>query len=164
MADFFAGITGVAGLGLELYGAFEGAKYAKEESQISQQEIGVELQQDQVRRQAMELSATREMTQQKRIEQAARSQALAANVSGGQSGQAGQMGSTLGGAYGSISGQIGQNILGVSQNLQFGEKMFDLNAQLDQLKMQMAGVQGNAATAQGLMSAGSGIMNAAKLF
>jgi hypothetical protein len=159
-----AGEFGLAGLGLEIYGGLSAMNAAKQETEISKQEVGVELQQDAVRRQAMELSAQRQMTQQVRNNQQARSAALAAQVASGGSGMAGQQSSSFGGAVGNISGATGQNILGISQNLQQGEQMFNLNASLDQLKLQMAGAQGNAATAQGISSLGGSLMSVGKTF
>lgn len=155
--DPFGAAAGLAGLGLEIFGGMQQADYANQESQISQKEIGVQQQQDQVRRSAMELSAGRQQTEQVRQNQMARSMALSSTTASGA-----QFGSALGGAYGSISGQTNTNLTGISQNLQFGERMFDLNNSLDQLKIQMAGVEGNKASSQGLGAIGAGLLGAAK--
>lgn len=156
--DPFSAGLGIAGLGLDLYGGFSAISDEKQIAKIQQQEVGVELQQDQVRRQAMEMSAQRQMLQQVRGNQMARSQALATAGA-----QGAQFGSGLQGAYGSIGGQTATNISGISQGLQFGESMFNLNAQLDQLKIQQAGAESNLATSQGIMSMAGGLMNVAKL-
>ena len=151
--------TGIAGLGVEIYGGIESAKYAKQAAEISKQEAGTEMQQENVRQSAMHMSGQRQMLQQVRNNQMARSQALAtANAEGA------QKGSGLAGAYGSISGQTSTNLAGISQNLQFGDRMFELNRQLDSLKMSEADVKGRQATATGISSIGAGIMGLGKSF
>jgi len=158
MSGFQAGAAAV-GVGLEIYGGIEAMGAQKNISKISMEEMGVEKQQNEVRRQAMEMSAHRQMLQQVRNTQKARSQALETG-----SAQGAQFGSGLAGAYGSIGGQGSANIAELSSGLQFGEKQFDLTAQLDDLKMSMAKAQGQLATAQGISSIGSGIAGAGKSF
>ncbi len=151
--------AGAIGLGASIYGGIEAIGAQKEIADISMQEAGVEKQQNEVRRQAMEMSAHRQMLQQVRNTQRARSQALETGAS-----QGAQFGSGLAGAYGSISGQGSSNIAELSAGLQFGEQEFNLTNQLDDLKMSMAKAQGKLATAQGISSIGQGIMGAGKSF
>lgn len=151
--------TEAIGLGVSIYGGIEAMGAQKEIAGISMQEAGVEKQQNEVRRQAMEMSAHRQMLQQVRNTQKARSMALETGAA-----QGGQFGSGLAGAYGSISGQGSSNIAELSQGLQFGEQEFNLTNQLDDLKMSMAKAQGQLASAQGISSIGGGIMNAGKAF
>lgn len=170
MVDFSSAFSsgsaefGLAGLGLSIFGGLSAMDASKQETQISQEEVGVEEQQDQVRRQAMELSAARQMTQDTRNAQSQGQMAIAAAAASGQSTMQGQQSSGLQGALGTIASSAGQNKLGISQNLQEGEQMFNLNYQLDQLKGQMAKYQGQQATDQGLMSMGSSLFSVGKLF
>lgn len=136
-----SGAGGIFGLAGGIYSAIQGAGISKQETQVQQAEIGTQVQMDVQRRQAMELSAQRQQLQNVRNMQMARSMALSTSAN-----QGAQFGSGLGGAYGSISGQAGNNNLGISQNLQIGENMFNLEGQLSQEKIQMAGLQGDAAT------------------
>jgi hypothetical protein len=151
--------AGIAGLGLEAVGAFEsfsGANKAKEVEgqmwQVQQQEAATEQQQDDLRRQSMELTANRQKMQALRNAQQSGSLALAASVN-----QGAQFSSSLSGAQAQISGESTTNLLGIEQNLAQGEKMFDLNRTLNQEKLQYAGLQGQLAGAQGQMSMGSGL-------
>jgi hypothetical protein len=158
MADPFSIGAGVVGLGFDIYGGIEAMGAEKKMADIQQQEIGVEQQQNQTRRQAMEMSGQRQILQQVRNNQMARSMAQATATS-----QGAQFGSGLQGAMGSISGQTGSNIGSISEGLQFGEQMFNLDDKLSGLKQQYASAQGNLSSAQGIMSIGSGIMGLGKL-
>lgn len=159
MFNIFSAATGIAGLGLSLYGGIEASKAAKQEADIEKQMAGVEIQQDAVRRSGMELSASRQQIEQVRREQSARALSLSTAAA-----QGSQFNSGVQGAAGDVSGQTDFNRIGISQNLAFGEKMFDLNGMLDQLKMQKADVQSSMATDQGIMSFGSALTGAAKIF
>ena len=147
------------GLGVSIFGDIEAMGAQKNIAGISMQEAGVEEKQNQVRRQAMEMSAHKQMLKQVRDTQKARSQALTTEQA-----QGAQFGSGAGGAAGSISGAGSTNIAGISQGLQFGEQEFNLTDQLDSLKMSMAKAQGQLATDQGIAAIGSGIMGLGKSF
>jgi hypothetical protein len=158
MADLLGSIPFVGqgvGLGLEAFGAFEQYSAAKKQSDISKQEVGVEQQQDAVRKQAMELQYNRQSMQNLRQTQLARSMAISNATQGGS-----QQGSGLQGGLAGISGQSGVNQLGLNQNLAFGEQMFGLNSSLNALKIQMAGTQAQSALGQGLSGIGGGVMSA----
>ncbi|SRR6266436_3283541 len=141
------------GFGLELYGGLQSAKYARQEAQIEKEKLENEQLQDNTRRAAMELSADRQQKEQVRQMQVSRSMQLAAGQASG-----GQFSSGLAGAQAGTSGQGNVNRLGISQSLQFGEKMFDLNDMLNSLKMSEADIEGKRAGAAGLSSIGGGLM------
>lgn len=126
-----------------VYSAITGSEDASAEAGIQKQEINTEMQENETRRTAMELTSRRQETQNIRQAQLARSMAL--SIGTNQGGGGFQQGSAAGGAYGSIGGQAGLNTLGISQNLQIGEKMFDLTGQMDREKMAMADAQARAA-------------------
>lgn len=139
----------VAGLGISAAGAYNSYKGAKGQSAAQKQMIDIELRQEKVRQQAMELSAKRQSMEILRNSQRARSVALStANAQGA------QFGSGLSGGYGQIAGQTGVNLLGISQNLGFGQQMFDLNSQLSQAKMAYADAGTQSSLGSGLSSLG----------
>ena len=135
------GVGSLVGLAGGIYSAIEGSNIAKKEAQLQQEEIGTELQESAVKFQAMRMSGQRQMLQNIRNAQMARSMALSTAQ-----GQGAQFSSGLAGAYGGISGQAGVNTESISQNLQIGTQLFGLNTQLSGEKEQMAGLQSEAAT------------------
>ncbi len=145
------------GLGVDIFGGISAMGHAKEAARLEKEMAGVEMQEDDTRQNAMHMTAQRQMLQQVRNNQMARSQALATANSEGAA-----KGSGLSGAYGSIGGQTGTNLAGISQNLQFGDRMFELNRQLSALKMSKADVEGKLSTDKGIMDIGGGIMGLGK--
>lgn len=101
--------------------------------QTQQQELGIatqrkaielQQQQDDIRRQAASLDATRRTRDMIRTGIVARGQALATATA---QGAADSGSSAVAGAEGTISGRVGNNLLGVYQNQQLGNSIFDLN-------------------------------------
>ncbi len=154
-----AGLSMLTGLGAGLeigggiYSAITGSKDASRITDIQKNIAGLQMKEDEQRRTAMELSNRRKMTEQVRQAQLSRSMALSQST-----GQGSQLSTGLQGAYGGISGQSGNNMLGLSQNLQIGENIFDLNAKISQQKMDLADAQGKQATdtAWGKLISGAG--------
>jgi cell division protein FtsL len=149
------GLAGLGGLGFSLFGGLQQMDASKEEADISKNIAGYEQQINEKHRQAMELDANRQQMQTVRTAQVARATALQNATT-----QGAQQGSGLQGGYGGIAGQTGVNQLGISQNLQIGENLFDLNNQISQQKMRMADAKSKAAQGQGLASFGGDIMKA----
>ena len=147
-------LTQGVGLGLEIYGGIEGSRIDKQKAEAEMQQAAVEKQLNNVKRAAMETQNRRLQIEQVRRGQVARSMALETGAA-----QGAQFGSAEGGAIGSIGGQIGSNILGMSQSLQFGEKTFDLQDQISDIKMTEAKLGGEAAGWAGLGSIGGGLMS-----
>lgn len=150
------GITAV-GLGMSIMGGMKKAETARQTAAVSQQMAQTEMQQNAVRRRAMEVAARRQQMEVLRNQQRARSLALANATS-----QGAQFGSGLSGGYGQIAGQTNWNLAGISEGLNSGRQMFDLDAQLGGQKMQMAQLGGQAATAQGIMSLGGSFLQSAE--
>lgn len=146
----------LAGLATSIYGGMKSYEGAKKQASATQNEIGIETQQDNVRRQAMELSAHRNLLQNVRTQQVARSMAL-----NNATNQGAQFGSGLQGGIGAISGQSGVNQLGITQNLGFGEQMFDLNSQLNQQKIAYSQAGTDVAYGQGISAIGKGLSGSA---
>ena len=141
------GAGGIVGLAGGIFSAVEGAGLAKKANDIQNQEIATQLSQDALRQQAMELSGRRQMLQNVRNAQMARSMALSTATNEGA-----QFSSGLAGAYGGISGQANTNTANISENLQIGRSMFGLEAQLSGEKQQMGMVQSEQATNQAVGS------------
>lgn len=170
MADIFSGIisaglglasgnplaiaSGVAGIGLSIAGGIGSASAASQKAEAERAIAGLETKQDQVRKQAMEISARRQQMEVLRNQQRARSLALNNATS-----QGAQFGSGLQGGYGQVAGQSGVNLLGISQGLQSGQQMFGLNQQVNQQKMNIASSESSAATSAGLSKLGGGLLN-----
>lgn len=142
--------SGVIGIGMSIFGGSGQAEAAKQAAAAKQRIAGLEMQQDAVRRQAMELSANRQQMEVLRNAQRARSLALNNATS-----QGAQFGSGLQGGYGQISGAAGWNNLGITQNLNLGEQMFDLNSQINQQKQNIASSESSSATYGGIKSIGN---------
>lgn len=147
-----SGIGDIAGFGLGVYGSLGAAGASKQEAQISKQIAGLEIQADQQRKTAMEISARRMQTESVRNAQRARSMALQNATT-----QGAQFGSGLQGGYGSIEGQSAFNQLGVSQNLQIGENLFGINQQIDVQKMAMADAKSTESTDMAIGGLGKGL-------
>lgn len=150
-----AAASGIAGLGLSIFGGSQKADAAKQVAAAQMETARLEQKQELVRKQAMELSARRQQMEVLRNAQRARSLALQAATT-----QGAQGGSGLQGGYGQISGASNWNVAGINQNLGFGEQMFDLNSQISGQKMKIAAAGGQAATAAGMQSLGGSLITA----
>lgn len=130
-----------------IYGALESSSGASAKYAAQKQIAALEMQQDQVRRQSMEMSARRQQLQTVRTAQQARATALSSAV-----GQGAQFSSSAESGQAQTNAQAAYSNLGVSQNLQFGEHMFDINAQIDAAKITEANAESKMASGQGLSS------------
>lgn len=142
-----------AGIGLEAFGTMQASNAASQVASLSGQISQEEAAQDAVRRTAMEIGARRSQMEVIRNTQKAKALALATAVN-----QGGQFGSGYQGGQANITGQATTNLLGINQNLQSGEQMFDITQQMDINKMKLASAQGDEATGKGYASLGSSIL------
>lgn len=149
-------ITGLVavGVGLAGVGALTQVEAARRAEQHQKAIIEAEMRAEERRRRAMELEARRRSLEILRVQQRARSTALAVATNQGMA-----YGSALPGAYGQISGQSGVNMLGVSQNLQLGQQMFDINAGISQNRIGMASAQSQMMTGGALSSLGGTLIS-----
>jgi hypothetical protein len=142
---WFTGAGGALEVGGALYGAIEGSRFAKQKAEEEKQIALLERQADEQRRSAMEIQARRGMLQNVRNAQQAQANALSSAVGGGaqfsSSAQSGQRQAGAEAAYGN---------LGISQNLQIGEKLFDINSQISDAKISEADIESKQATALGI--------------
>lgn len=148
--DPISGALGIASVGLSLYGGIASSEAAQKVSQNQQNIIGYEEQQDKVRQEAMHVQAQR--SQMEVLRNAQRMRSLALNNA---TGQGAQFGSGLQGGYGQVAGMAGNNMLAINQNVQSGDQMFALNAQINQQKIQMAQNQADQSQAQAIGNLGS---------
>jgi hypothetical protein len=156
--DAVTGGAGLGGLGLDIFGGLAASSAASQVSQYSQNIAQLQIQENGVRRQAMELSTRRQETENTRNVQKAQAMALA-------------VGTNQGAAYGQSSGyrageagaasQGGVNTLGLSQNQQFGEQMFNLNDQISANQIYMAREQGYQSSMSGIAGIGSALLGSA---
>lgn len=154
-----SGGFGGAGLGLEAIGAagsiYEGLKesnIANQQAGLSQNMAGLEEQITQQRQQQMVLFNQRQQMENFRNSQRVRAQGIAASVQSGA-----QFGSGTVGAQSAQASQQGQGQRNLSQDLGIGNKIFGLTYGIDEDKMQMAGLQGQMASAQGIGAIFGGI-------
>lgn len=147
-------LSSASGMAMSLFGSSQSTKYAKEQAAAQANIAGLEQQQDAVRRQGMELDAQRKSMEVLRNSQRARAMAQSAATNQGAS-----FGSGLQGGYGQISGQAGINLLGINQSRELGENMFDLNAKIDQQKINYANAGGQLAGAQAMSGLGKSLVS-----
>src|SRR5882672_1056370 len=125
-----------------IYGAIEGSQFAKQKADEEKAIAQLEMQADQQRRQAMEISARRQQVQTVRNAQQARATALSASVNQGAQFSTGAQGGQQG-----VTSQGNFANLGVSQNLQIGENLFNINSAIDATKIAEADTESKQATA-----------------
>lgn len=155
MAAVTAAIAAV-GVGLSAYGAYNQYQGSKDVSAAQQQQIRLEQQAEAQRRQAMEIKARRDRLEAIRVGQRARALGLATATSQGATG-AGSSG--IQGAFGQISGQTGTNLLGITQPLEIGQNIFDINSQISQAKIAQAQAGTQVSFGQGLSSLGGQLVS-----
>jgi hypothetical protein len=146
---------GVVGFGLQTFGSFSAASSARESARISRDIAGNEQAINEQKRTAMELSARRQQLEIYRNTQRLRAQAQQAGVN-----QGAYFGSGMAGGNAQVQNQGYFNLQGVSQNLELGRNIFGLNDRISASKMELAEVQGEAATAAGLASLGGSLVKA----
>jgi hypothetical protein len=137
---------GVGGLALSAAGMYMNYQGAQEQKKAG----ALEREAEKVRQQQMNLDAMRrkrELIRQSQVA-AAQSTAIAGAQGAGES-------SGLQGALGGISGQSGVNILGVSQNQEVGNKIFDINSRKSQV---MSNASFMSSTGAGLSSLGGALV------
>lgn len=169
IADLQAGLA-IVGLGMSIFGTSKQVSATKQMGVVAQNQANASMeianldkQVNEQRRQQMVLTAQRQQLQTIRYSQLARSMALTSATS-----QGAQFGSGLQGGYGQISGDKNTNLLGVNQNLEIGQNIFNLDNLMDDQKIKlaqygadMAKLQGKSSTGAGLSSLGSSVGKAA---
>lgn len=140
-----SGLGALFSIGGGIFSAITGDEDQKKIAGIEKQIAVTQMQENYQRRTAMELTARRTQMQSLRQAQLARSMALTQSTSGGS-----QFGSGLQGGYASISGMTTTNMLGMSNNLEIGENVFNLSDQESEEKAALATAQSKAASDQAM--------------
>lgn len=153
--DPFAIALGVSSLALSLYGGSRSSAGASQVYQAQQQQIGLEQKVQDQKKQQMELDARRQQMQVLRNQQ--RNRYLALNNA---TSQGAQFGSGLQGGYGQISGQAGNDLLGINQNLEIGRNIFGINSQISQSRISQSQGQSQMATGAAFSGLGSQLLSA----
>lgn len=143
---------GIVGLGMQLFGGISAAGEAKKQAQISQQNFQLETQVNAQRRQAMELSASRQKLENYRNTQRVRAAGMSAAVS-----QGAQTGTGVIGGQSQATSQGLFNDIGINQNLAIGRNIFGLNDQISANKSQISQSQSAQATDQGWATFGGAL-------
>ena len=140
-------------------GSIGGIFGSSKSNEANQAIANLQMQQNAVRRQAMEVSARRQQTENLRNTQLQRSMAINAATN-----QGAQFGTGLAGGVAQVQSTGGWNANGISQNLDFGRQMFGLDDQINIQKQNLASSQTQQATFQGISALGSNIMGASGKF
>ena len=148
--------VGIAGLAISAIGQ---EQQAKAQSQVYQSDVKtaqLEQQVNEQRRQQMNLNYQRQSIENLRNVQKAQAAGLAAATEGGA-----QFGSGLAGGRSQEAAQGAWNAESLSQNFQIGNKMFDLDNQIDQQKINKANAESSANKAAGTAALGGDILKGA---
>lgn len=154
--DPVTGTIAAIGLGLKLFGGMEASNTASQEAQVSAQNAQYEGQENDQRKQQMELSAYRGQLQDIRNTQRARAMGINAAVN-----QGAQYGSGLQGGIASTESQGMFNVQGINQNLEIGKNIFGIDSKISANNVQLAGLKGQEASEQGIASMGGSILSSA---
>jgi len=148
-------LLGLVGAGMSFGGSIGSLFGSSKANDEKMKQAQLQMQIEAKRRQAMELSARRQQTENLRNTQLQRSMAITSATA-----QGAQFGSGLAGGLAQVSGQGYWNSQGISQNLALGEDIFGLNAQISQSKLASANYESQAAMYQGIRSLGGSLYNA----
>lgn len=148
-------LLGLVGAGLSFGGTLGSLFESKEAKKERERQAQLELQLNQKRREAMELSARRMQTENLRNTQLQRSMALTSATA-----QGAQLGTGLAGGLAQVSATGAWNAAGISQNLEIGRDMFGLNEQISRSKMSESDSMSQMAMYQGLSSLGGSMFSA----
>lgn len=146
IAAIVGAASAVAGAGISGYAAVES-------SNANRKQMAAQRRAEEARRQQMNLDATRRRREMLRQAQVARAQAVSTA-----SNQGASEGSGLAGALGQIEGQTGSNILGLNQNQELGNRIFDANALASTYAQQAASANAFGAVGSQLQSLGGSLI------
>lgn len=145
-----------AGLALGAFGAYQSYKSSQQANASQQQAIVAQQEAEALRKQQMDLDATRRRREILRQSVAARSASLAVTTA---QGAAYEGGSALPGAYGSISGRTNVNLAGINQNQELGGGIFEAHSNQLTAYKNAANYQSQASMWQGVSSLGGSLLN-----
>ena len=144
---------GIVGFGLQLFGSFGASEDAAKAAGIQKNIAADEQKINEQKRQQMLLESSRKQLEVFRNMQRQRAAATAAAVNQGAS-----LGSGLEGGLAGVTAGSFFNSLGINQNVEIGQNIFGINADISAQKMQLADVQASQASNMGLASLGGSLM------
>ena len=147
-------LLGLVGAGMSFGGSIGSLFGSSKANDEKMKQAQLQMQIEAKRRQAMELNARRQQTENLRNTQLQRSMAITSATA-----QGAQFGSGLAGGLAQVSGQGYWNSQGISHNLALGQDIFGLNAQISQSKLAEGSYGSQAAMYQGISSMGSSLFN-----
>jgi hypothetical protein len=147
--------TLIAGLGLALgaVGTLTQMRAQRQQAAAQRRQLEAQMRAEEERRRQMNLDAQRRKRQEIRQAQVARANALAVAT-----GQGAGEGSVMAGAEGGIFGQRNTNLVGINQNQEIGNRIFDYNAEAGRAGIAMANAGSTAAMGSGLTSLGGALV------
>lgn len=144
---------GAVGLGMQIFGGLSGAKVARQQAQVSEDEAKQEQSINDTKQQAMVVQNNRMQIENSRNMQRQRAQAENASVN-----QGAQFGSGIQGGLAQVTDQGMFNGLGNNQAVQTGQEINSFNKNISSDKQQMAQLGGQAATDAGIASMGGALL------
>jgi hypothetical protein len=141
---------------LQAAGTYFGSEAAEKNNEAQRRQAMLEQAAENERRKHMELVKRRQDREVVRNTQ--RMHALSTQVA---TSQGAQFGSGYAGGQAQITQDAGNNLLTLNQNLFYGRRIFDINAQISENRKNISDAQMDSQYAQGLSSLGSSLFNAA---
>jgi len=154
--NWIGAAIGAVGLGLNIFGGAEQSGVAKQAAQVSAQIAGLENQENDVRHQAMLMSARRNDIETLRTAQRARALGIQAGAT--QTGSLTGSGVTAGIQNTEAQGAWG--LQGTANQVSFGNQIYGIDQQIGANRVQLAQLGGKMSSAQGLSSLGGALMQA----
>jgi hypothetical protein len=148
--------AGVAGIAMTLFGGSQESKAQKEEAAVSAEIAGFERQINEQKRLQAGILYQRQTLENIRAAQMASHKSRAAAVN-----QGAQFGSGAGAGERQAGAEAAFNQSGLAQNYVIGQKIFGLTDQIDEDKMKLASLGGDAATGAGIASMGGALTSGA---
>lgn len=146
-----------ASFALQGTGTFFGNKAAEKNNEAQRRQLMLEQAAENERRQHMELVKRRK--DREVVRNAQRMHALSTQVA---TSQGAQFGSGYAGGQAQITQDAGSNLLALNQELFYGRRIFDINAQITENRKNISEANQDMQFAQGLSSLGSSLFNAAQ--
>lgn len=144
----------VVGIGTALAGTATSMIGASEQGDAQQQMLAIQAKEQQQRQNLFEIEQQRKRVEDLRNAQTATSTARSRAVN-----QGAQFGSGLLGGMAQVKGESNYNLLGIQQNTQIGENLFDLDQQLTEAKIASAQASTLQQIGGSLTSFGGSVIN-----
>lgn len=142
----------IVGLGISIFGTIMQVEAANKAAAAQKKALALQQKSEAAREQAMRLDAKRRQREAIRQSIIARSQALSAGTN-----QGAQYGTALPGAYGQISGQLGNEVSGIAGQAVLGAEIFKNNRGVLSARKEEADAGAMSALGGGISSLGGAV-------